>query len=343
MKSPNSDRRSPITAFRAAWWLRNPHLQTMWGKLGRHLPAVPLRVERWDTADGDFVDVHRVVQPLHAAANGPRLVLLHGLEGSPDSHYARGLLRQAYDRGWAADALVFRSCGAEPNRLARSYHSGETGDLDFVVRRLIVAEPDRALLLAGVSLGGNVLLKWLGEQSEDVPRAVRAAAAVSVPFDLARSARHIDRGFAKVYQANFLRTLKRKARDKHARFPGILTPAEFEAARNFYEFDHAVTARLHGFTSADDYYTRSSSLGFLRRIRVPSLLLSAADDPFLPSDVLGEVRAAAAENAMLRPELVPHGGHVGFIAGSAPWKPVYYAEERVTAFLEEESRPLRTH
>ncbi|MDQ6830905.1 MAG: hydrolase [Gemmatimonadota bacterium] len=334
----------PRTSYRPAWWIPGAHLKTMWGKLARRRPQVALRVERWEVPDGDFLDLHR----LAARDDGPsvpRVLMLHGLEGSPDSHYARGMLQQARLRGWAADALVFRSCGAEPNRLARSYHSGETTDLDFVVRRLIEAEPDRLLLLAGVSLGGNVLLKWLGERGDDVPSAVRAAAAVSVPYDLARSARRIDRGFSKVYQANFLRTLRRKAHAKRERFPGILDAELIDRARSFYDFDDCVTARLHGFTGADDYYARSSSLGFLPRIRVPTLLLSAVDDPFLPSEVLDDVRAIARDNSNLCIEFPKRGGHVGFISGLVPWKPDYYAERRIMEFLAESMRdegaPLR--
>lgn len=327
----------PRASYQPAWWIPGPHLKTMWGRFLRRPPIVPVHVERWELPDGDFLDIHRLAARKDAP-DVPRVVLLHGLEGSPTSHYALGLLQQARDRGWAADAIVFRSCGAEPNRLARSYHSGETTDLDFVIRRLIDAEPDRTLLLAGVSLGGNVLLKWLGEHGDSVPHSVRAAAAVSVPYDLARSARRIDRGFSKVYQASFLRSLRRKAHAKHARFPDILDAALIDSARSFYQFDDCVTARLHGFTGADDYYSRSSSLGFLAHIRVPTLLLSAVDDPFLPREVLDDVRAIARENLNLHVEFPERGGHVGFISGRLPWKSEYYAERRAMEFLAESIR-----
>jgi predicted alpha/beta-fold hydrolase len=314
--------------YRPAWWVPGPHLRTLWGKFARR-PDTLLRAERWETPDGDFLDVHR----LDAAAGRPRLIVLHGLEGSPRSHYVRGLVAEAARRGWAADVIVFRSCGPELNRTLRFYHSGETKDLDFVVARLVRAESDRPLVLAGVSLGGNVLLKWLGERGNDVPSSVVAAATISVPYDLARGSRHIDRGFARIYQAHFLRTLRRKAEAKSRRFPDRLRIEAIRRARSLWEFDDVVTAPVHGFRDAADYYERSSSIRWIARVCVPTLLLSAADDPFLPRDVLDEVRAIARANAHLHVEFVERGGHVGFISGTLPWRPFYYAEWRVAEFL----------
>jgi uncharacterized protein len=293
--------------------------------------SVPLatRMERWSTPDDDFLDLRRIDAP----AGSPRLLILHGLEGTVRSHYAGGLLHEAQQRGWAADLLIFRSCGDEPNRALRLYHSGETSDLDFVVHRLLADDPARPLFIAGVSLGGNVLLKWLGEQGDGAPRQLLGAAAVSVPFDLARGSRHLDRGFSRLYQAHFLRSLKRKALEKSTRFPEAIRPEVVLRPRTLYDFDDLVTAPVHGFRDADDYYTRSSSLPYLARIRVRTLLLSARDDPFLPSEVLDEVRDIARENPALHLEFVERGGHVGFIAGSLPWRPFYYAEWRVAEFL----------
>ena len=287
------------------------------------------RRERWETPDGDFLDLDR----LDAQDGQPRLLILHGLEGSSRSHYARGLLAAAMRLGWAADVLVFRSCGDEPNRLLRSYHSGETGDLDFVARTLIAMHPEQPLVLTGVSLGGNVLLKWLGEQAKDAPSQIVGAAAISVPFDLARGSLHLQHGFSSLYEAYFLRSLRRKAMGKAARFPDHLDAAAILRAPTIWDFDDAVTAPIHGFRDARDYYDRSSSIRWLDRIRVPTLLLNAADDPFLPSSVLDDVRAIARSNAALRCEFVAKGGHVGFISGVAPWRPVYYAEERPIEFL----------
>jgi predicted alpha/beta-fold hydrolase len=315
--------------FRPAWWLRNPHAQTIWGKFLRHEPPVATRRERWELDDGDFLDLHR----LDAPVGRPRLIMLHGLEGSRRSHYANGFFAEASRLGWAADLLVFRSCGDEPNRLLRSYHSGETGDIGYVISRTVASDPDRPLVLAGVSLGGNVMLKWLGEQGDRAKRIVVAAAAISTPYDLALGCRYMERGFSKVYQAHFLRTLRGKAREKSARFPGQVRMAEIDAARTLWDFDDVMTAPTHGFRDAADYYARSSSLGYIAAIRVPTLLLSAVDDPFLPPSVLDDVSERAAGNPSLSLEFPPHGGHVGFVSGSAPWSAGYYAERHAISFL----------
>ena len=318
-----------------AWWIPGPHLRTLWGKLARRTAAVATWAERWETPDGDFIELHRLAAPEGRPGPDPRprLVLLHGLEGTSRSHYVRGMFAEALRRGWSADLLLFRSCGAEPNRTARFYHSGETSDLALVVERLIREHPDTPIVLAGFSLGGNVLLKWLGERGHDLPPQLRGAAAVSVPFDLARSARHIARGFARVYEAHFLRSLRRKALAKLERYPHIASRDAVLAAASLYEFDDVVTAPVHGFAGADDYYARSSAIRWLGAIELPTLLLSAVDDPFLPCDVLEAVREVARRNPALEAEFLERGGHVGFISGRVPWRPFYYAEWRVAEFL----------
>lgn len=316
--------------YRPAWWIPGPHVRTVWGRFVRRVPIVATHREQWETPDGDLLDIER----LSAPPDRPRLVLLHGLEGTVRSHYAQGTLAEAQRRGWGADFVLFRSCGGTINRARRFYHSGETGDLAMVIDRVTREFPRAPLVLAGFSLGGNVLLKYLGERGDDVPPEIRAAAAVSVPFDLDRGASHIDRGFARVYQASFLKSLKRKAHAKLAIYPDLCDPARLDAARSIREFDEFVTAPLHGFAGASDYYARSSSLGFLGGVRRPTLLLSAVDDPFLPPAVLDDVRAVAAANPALTIEFVPEGGHVGFISGTVPWRPEYYAERRVAEFLD---------
>lgn len=328
----------PEDSFNPAWFARNRHLQTMWGKLFRSPPRLPLHVERWPMPDGDHVELHR----LDGRAGRPRLLVLHGLEGGPQSHYVHGLLRLAHGRGWGGDLLVFRSCGAGLNDARRFYHSGETGDLTAVIDRLADQHPDSPLGVAGVSLGGNVLLKLLGERGDGLHPAVRAAAAVSVPYDLARGADSVSQGFARVYERHFLQSLMRKVTAKLERYPDLCDPARLPAVRTLRAFDDAVTAPVHGFASANDYYARSSSLAFLGAIRRPTLLLSAEDDPFLPPAVLDQVRAIAATTAALRVEFPPNGGHAGFIAGRLPWRPLYYAEHRVIEFLAPElERPAR--
>jgi uncharacterized protein len=320
--------------YTPAWWVPGAHLRTLWGKLLRRPPPLETRIERWMMDDGDEIELRRLQPGGAGASHGGRLLVLHGLEGTIRSHYLRGLLALAHERGWAADALIFRTCNGEMTRARRLYHSGETTDLDGVVRRLLREHPNQPLALAGFSLGGNVLLKWLGEHGEDLPRQVRAAAAVSVPFDLERGSRFIERGFARVYTRHFLRTLRAKAKLKLEHAPGLFDAEALERARTLFDFDDAVTAPVHGFADATDYYQRSSSLQFLSAIRRPTLLLSAYDDPFLPPTVLREVEEVARGNGYLSVEFHRRGGHVGFISGRAPWAPRYYAEHRVLGFLE---------
>lgn len=322
---------SSSDTFEPAWWLKNPHAQTMWGKFARRPGKVRMRPECLTASDGDNIELHHLDG---GSERAPRVLLLHGLEGSTRSHYVGGLVDQARRRGWGATLMMFRGCGSAPNIARRFYHSGETTDVAFVLDILSRRSPRTPWFLAAVSLGGNVLLKWLGEIGDRFPRQVVAAAAVSVPFDLEAGARHISRGFARVYDRNFVRSLRRKAAAKLARYPDLFDHRKLELARTIYEFDDAVTAPVHGFADARDYYDRSSSLAFLDRIRVPTFLLSAADDPFLPGDVLHRVQRVADRSPTLTLELSPHGGHVGFVAGRFPWRPRYYAEERVFRFFE---------
>ena len=259
--------------------------------------------------------------------------MLHGLEGTIRSHYLLGMLAEARRRGWSADALIFRTCNGETTRARRLYHSGETTDLDLVIQRLVREHSGQPLALAGFSLGGNVLLKWLGERSDDLPAEVRSAAAVSVPFDLERGARFIERGFSRVYTRHFLRTLRSKARVRLSRDPDLFDASALANARTLFEFDDAVTAPVHGFADARDYYHRSSSIRFLSAIRRPTLLLSAYDDPFPPRGRAARGRSARGANPCITAEFHQRGGHVGFISGDRPWSPRYYAEDRLLTFL----------
>jgi predicted alpha/beta-fold hydrolase len=290
---------------------------------------MPVRVERWNTPDGDFLDIYR----LNANLGGPRLFFLHGLEGSIRSHYVAGMFEEAMRRGWGADLLIFRGCGDEPNRAPRFYHSGETTDLAFALDRVQAEHSQSPILLAGVSLGGNVLLKFLGERGGNVSPQIKGAGTISVPYDLERGARRLMHGFSRIYDRHFLRTLRQKARAKLARFPNLFDGAALDRAGTIYDFDDAVTAPVHGFVDAHDYYKRSSSIRWLGTIQRPTLLLSAFDDPFLPPEVLDEVRVRARENPCLTLEFTKRGGHVGFIGGAAPWRATYYAEWRVCEFL----------
>jgi len=317
--------------YRPAWWLPGAHAQTIWGRFARRRARIPTTSECLTAPDGDNLELHHASAP----AAAPRLLLLHGLEGSARSHYVDGLFAEASARGWGATLLVFRGCGSAVNIARRFYHSGETRDLDQVFSTLSTRWPESRWLVAGVSLGGNVLLKWLGEMGVLLDRRIRAAAVVSVPFDLEAGARCISHGFARVYDRTFLRSLRQKALAKLERYPDLFDRAALESARSVYEFDDAVTAPVHGFESAHDYYERSSSLRFLSSIDVRTLLLSALDDPFLPSGVLSQVASIAANNPNLVTEFHASGGHVGFVAGGRPWKPAYYAERRVFEFFDQ--------
>jgi uncharacterized protein len=318
--------------YSPAWWIPGGHLQTLWGKLFRRQAPAPTTVERWNTPDGDFLELHRLV----AESEAPRVLLLHGLEGTVRSHYAQALLNEAAVRNWGADLLIFRSCGSELNHTRRFYHSGETTDLAFVLEKIVHQFPAAPLALAGVSLGGNVLLKFLGERGSNLPHQLKAAAAISVPFDLARSSVRINRGFSRFYQQFFLNSLKEKAQEKAMRFPDLAPREEIAALKTLEDFDNLITGPLHGFRDAHDYYERSSSLPWLHRIRLNTLLLSAVDDPMLPPEVLDEVRELAKNNPALDLEFVQKGGHAGFVTGSVPGRPFYYAEYRVGRFFAEQ-------
>lgn len=324
-------RRPHDSAFEPAWWLRNPHAQTMWGKFARSSGKVRTRVECLTAPDGDNIELRH----LDASSDrAPRVLMLHGLEGTPRSHYVGGFFSEARRRGWGATLMMFRGCGSAPNLARRFYHSGETTDVAYVFDTLACRWPRSPWLLAAVSLGGNVLLKWLGELEDRYPRAIAAAAVVSVPFDLEAGALHISRGFARLYDRNFVRSLRHKALAKLARYPDLFDRSALDGARTILDFDDAVTAPVHGFADARDYYARASSIGFLSRVRVSTLLLSAVDDPFLPPAVLERVQRIASQNPALTMEFPRHGGHVGFVAGPFPWRPRYYAERRVFRFFD---------
>lgn len=302
---------------------------TMWGKFVRKRELPDLEYERIQTPDGDEITLAAPASP----SAGPVLLLLHGLEGGERSHYVAGIWEVARRKGWRPLLLLFRTCDGRMNSARRTYHSGETTDLDLVIRRLTEEDHDRPIVLAGVSLGGNVLLKWLGEKGESVPPQVRAAIAVSTPYDLAQSSRAINTGFSRLYQWNFLRTLKRKASAKIGQYPDICSQETVQSLATMWAFDEQFTAPLHGFGGASDYYERSSSIRFLSQIRRPTLLLSAFDDPFHTANMLRDVETIAAANPFLKVEFHARGGHVGFVGG-APWRPAYYVESRVGSFLE---------
>ena len=301
----------------------------------RSRQLVPLRREWLETPDGDELVLDHIDGD-ELAVDHLHVVLLHGLEGSSNSVYMQGVLSVIARTGHSATAMNFRSCARDPqnldrmlpNRRPRFYHSGETGDFDFVVRTLTARHPHRKFLAFGASLGGNVLLKWLGEHAGQT--SVRAAATLSVPYDLGAGAAHLETTApGRFYVARFLRTLKKKA--TRPDIAEILDTAPVLRARTFKEFDDCATGPLHGFVDAVDYYTRSSSIHFLDKITTPTLALNAEDDPFLPPNILPRAKAAASPCVDFR--TTPTGGHVGFISGEAPWRPEYWAEEYVVRWL----------
>ncbi|HEX8243859.1 MAG TPA: alpha/beta fold hydrolase [Longimicrobium sp.] len=323
--------------FEPAWWLPGAHAQTVAGRFLRPRTGVRYRRERLDTPDGDFLDLDWATVPGRPAppADAPLVIVVHGLEGSAQSLYVLETCRKLWDRGIRSVAMNFRSCSGQPNRLPRFYHAGDTGDVGFVLDRLAEREPRAALGAVGFSLGGNVVLKYLGERGDDA--RVRAAAAVSVPFDLGAGADHLWRTVTgRLYTGIFVRSLQRKYRQKRGVIGDACDARRVLSARGFREFDDAATARLHGFSGADEYYTRSSSAQFLPRIRVPTLLVHAADDPFVPPDAIPH--DAIAANPSLVPAMTEHGGHVGFIAGR-PWAAEFWAEAEAARFLAGELAP----
>ena len=307
-------------------WLSNPHAQTIWARLVRRAPLVTWQREIIDLPDGDEL----VLDHVKSSAPVFHAILLHGLEGSSASTYIQGMAARLIGAGGNVTAVNFRSC-ARPNRRPRLYHSGETSDFDFVVRTFKARAPHLPLIAFGASLGGNVLLKWLGEHPGQ--RLIVAAATISVPYDLGAGAKHLEAGARRIYVWRFLRTLKAKTRRVTHNFPDQtknIAYARAMRARTFREFDDAATAPLHGFRDADDYYTRSSSIAYLSRIDTPVLCVSAADDPFLPREVLERARSLASSSVEFI--VTQSGGHVGFVAGP-PWRTTFWAEEMIARWL----------
>ncbi|MBB3220464.1 YheT family hydrolase [Pseudoduganella umbonata] len=308
--------------YTAPFWLPNGHFQTIYPAKCIPKPAVRFRRERWDTPDGDFIDVDFV----DGVPGQPFVVLFHGLEGSSDSHYCRALGKELMERGWSGAIPHFRGCSGELNLAPRFYHSGDAAEVDWVLRRLQPRATGK-FYACGVSLGGNALLRWLGE-SQHSAEFVDAAVAVSAPLDLARGGEALGRGFNRLYQRMFLETLKPKCAAKLAHFPGLFDLNAMQAARDLYTFDNVVTAPLHGYRNTDDYWNRASAKHVLGDITVPTLVLNALNDPFLPGIHLP--RRASKHVVLDYPE---EGGHVGFATGRLPGS-LMWLPRRMVHFLE---------
>lgn len=321
--------------FRPARWLRNRHAQTIYPSIP--IPGTPkptLVREPLELPDGDVTVVDWMTAVPDPGNSSPILIVLHGLESSARSTYARQLLHAAANRGWRAAVLHFRDCGDYCNRLPRRYHAGETGDIRYFLRTLRSAGHGGPLVAAGFSLGGNVLLKYLGESGDDTP--LKAAVAVSVPLNLHTASTALSKGFSRFYQHYLLTRMKRSIRRKFDPFTAAFDWRRAMKARTFAEFDDAVTAPLHGFADKDDYYDRCSAMRYLGGIARPSLIINALDDPFMTPDVIPEDDALSG---FVTVEVSEQGGHVGFIHGGTPWRPLYYIPQRIIDFLEPQLQP----
>lgn len=312
------------SSFKPAWWLPGAHAQTIWPGITRRRSDINLTWERLELPDHDFIDL--VWTP---ETDGPVVIVLHGLEGSLNSHYAKGILTALHYKGWRAVLMHFRGCSGTHNRLARGYHSGETGDLKYLIKLLHTRYPKQPLAATGYSLGGNVLLKYLGESGKD--SGLAAATAVSAPFVLSRAADRLTQGYSRIYQHYLLRHIQRRMMDKFKdRHDAPFSITDVPKWNNFHLFDNFVTAPLHGFSSGDEYYRLSSSRQYLQSINTPTLIIHAENDPFLTPDAIPN-ETELSENVTL--ELSRDGGHAGFVSGKFPWRPRYWLEERIPEFL----------
>ncbi len=331
MNQESDNNRIRSSSFQPAWWLKNRHAQTIYPSLPwTRVRRVALRSETLELPDGDTTVVDWLVEAPASAENLPLLVILHGLESSAEASYAQMLLTAARDRGWNACVLHFRDCGDYRNRLPRRYHAGETNDIRYFLEKLITSGQTGPISAVGYSLGGSVLLKYLGENGATTP--LQAAAAVSVPLDLSISADALNIGFSKVYQRYLLKRMKQSIARKFDQYTAAFDWHKSMAAKTFAEFDDLVTAPLHGFEGKDDYYGSCSSTAFLSGIERPTLIVNSLDDPFMSPEAIPD---ASLLSECVTLELSEAGGHVGFVEGGTPLRPKFYLPKRVMAFLQE--------
>jgi len=320
--------------FTPARWLSNRHAQTIYPSFPWSWRSRPvLRRQELDLPDGDTTAVDWLVAGDVLPPTAPLLVILHGLEGSAESSYARMLMDAALAKGWRSCVLHFRDCGDYTNRLPRRYHAGETNDLRYFLETLQEtpesAENSGPIVAVGYSLGGNVLLKYLGESGDDTP--VRSATAVCVPLDLHDCAKALEHGFSRAYQRHLLKRMKAAVRRKFNEHTAAFNWDKAMKARTFAEFDNWVTAPLHGFKNGVDYYDKCSSVNFLSAIEKPTLIINSLDDPFMTPEVIPKPDRLSEHVTI---EVSEFGGHVGFIQGGTPWRPSFYLPGRLTGFLE---------
>lgn len=306
-------RSAPLPPYRAPAWLRGGHAQTIWPYLLPR-PAVAFRRERIDITDGDFWDFDWL--DARDPSRAPVVALFHGLEGSSDSHYARALMAHLAQCGWGGVVVHYRGCSGEANRLPRAYHSGDYADFELQIAAIRSRVPAATpLYVVGVSVGGSVLINWLGRRKAEAARSIAAAAAVSTPLDLEASGIAIAKGANRIYTRNFLSTLKPKSLAMARRFPGLLDDTRIRRARTLRDFDDAVTSLLHGFIDATDYWRRASSKPWLAEVAIPTLVINAKNDPFVPPESLPRADEVSRDVLLLQPE---QGGHAGFLTSAFP-------------------------
>jgi len=317
--------------FKPAWWAKNPHVQTIFADWLTNTKQVVGSNERLELDDGDFLDVVWTTA-IDADYTGPLVVVFHGLEGSVKSHYAHRLLSLCKSMGWPAVIMHFRGCSGEPNRLSRAYHSGETSDARFFLELVTKRFPYAALFAASYSLGGNMLLKYLGEYADEP--LLKGAVAISPPLNLSACEARLKSGFSRVYQQHLLSRMKQNLHKKIALIPQLsqqlACDQQLESLVDFRSFDQQVTAVLHGFSSADDYYQKCSAMQYLNLINVPSLIIHAKDDPFMTQAVIPELEQLSTQVTY---ELSEYGGHVGFITGKYPWRAEFYIDQRIVGYF----------
>ena len=314
----------------APYWLPGGNAQTIYPVLLRSLVIPTYHRERLELDDGDFIDIDW----LDSSTDRPLVVMFHGLEGDSSSHYARSIMGLFQELGWRGAVVHFRGCSGTPNRLPRAYHAGDSEEIDRILHKIIDKNQslnyNTQLYVIGISLGGNALLKWLGEQGKKACHLIDGVATVSVPLDLAAAGKALDSGFNQIYTQHFLGTLKKKILKKLDNFPGLFDAVAVAECTTLYQFDNLVTAPLHGFSNTDEYWTLSSSKPWLKHIQVPTLVINARNDPFMPSSFL-PVQTDVSCSVLL--EFPAEGGHVGFLSspfpGNLTWLP-----QRIVRFFD---------
>lgn len=322
-------------SFKPSWWLNNAHLQTIFPAFFHTPSSIEVTRERLTTPDNDFIDIDCCGE-----GREPLVILIHGLAGCSQSGYIKGLQQALIKQGFRSVAINFRGCSGESNNLSRCYHSGDTEDIHFLYQTLRQREPDTPIAAVGFSLGGNVLLKWMGEQASNL--ALFSAVAVSVPFVLSTCATKLDSGFSRIYRNNIIRELKQymKIKTAHLTNSGLHEEADkisrlgdLSTIKSFWQYDDRVVAKLHGFSGVDDYYQKSSSRQYLKTIAIPTLVIQARDDPFMTQDVIPEQNEISTHITL---EITQGGGHVGFVTGANLFRPRYWLENRIPEFLQQQ-------